>query len=48
LRNEQIHAVTALVLDLNGCLPAIEVLEAHSLPQVRIPNHDVFQIVWPN
>jgi cytochrome c len=48
LSNEQVYAVTAYVLHLNGILPADAVLDAHSLPLVRMPNRDGFRSVWPN
>jgi len=48
LSNEQVYAVTAYVLHLNGIVPADAVLDAHSLPAVRMPNRDGFRSVWPN
>lgn len=42
LTPEQVYAVTAYVLHLNEILPADAVLDAKSLPEVRMPNRDGF------
>ncbi|MGE0861850.1 MAG: c-type cytochrome [Gammaproteobacteria bacterium] len=42
LTPDQVYAVTAYVLHLNEILPADAVLDARSLPQVKMPNRDGF------
>ncbi len=45
LTPDQLYAVTAHVLHLNGLLPADAVLDAESLPRIRMPNRDGFRPV---
>ena len=45
LSPDQVYAVTAFVLHLNGVLPADATLDADSLRQVRMPNRDGFRPV---
>ena len=42
LRPDEVYAVTAYLLHLNGIVPADAVLDAQSLPKVRMPNRDGF------
>ncbi len=42
LSPDQVYAVTAYVLRLNGVVPDGTVLDAASLPRVRMPNRDGF------
>lgn len=42
LSADEVYAVTAYLLHLNGIVPANTVLDAASLPQVRMPNRDGF------
>ncbi len=42
LTDAEVYAVTAYVLFLNGLVREDEVIDAHSLPQVRMPNRDGF------
>nr|WP_245284071.1 cytochrome c [Bradyrhizobium sp. Cp5.3] len=42
LSNEEVYAVTAYVLHLNGLLPESAALDAKTLPSVRMPNRDNF------
>jgi mono/diheme cytochrome c family protein len=42
LRPTEVYAVTAYLLHLNGIVSADAVLDAHSLPAVRMPNRDGF------
>jgi cytochrome c len=42
LSADEVYAVTAYLLHLNGIVPADAVLDAASLPQVRMPNRDGF------
>jgi S-disulfanyl-L-cysteine oxidoreductase SoxD len=42
LRNDEIYAVSAYVLYLNGIVGLQDRLDAHSLPRIRMPNRDGF------
>jgi cytochrome c len=42
LSADEVYAVTAFVLNLNGIVPENARLDAHSLPKVRMPNRDGF------
>ncbi|AMR81842.1 c-type cytochrome [Cupriavidus nantongensis] len=42
LAPDEVYAVTAWLLHKNGILPADAVLDAHTLPQVKMPNRDGF------
>jgi S-disulfanyl-L-cysteine oxidoreductase SoxD len=42
LAPDDVYAVTAYVLQLNGIVSATDVLDAKSLPRVRMPNRDGF------
>ncbi|MBR0859201.1 c-type cytochrome [Bradyrhizobium liaoningense] len=42
LSNEEVYAVTAYVLHLNGLLPENASLDSKTLPSVRMPNRDNF------
>lgn len=42
LSNDEVYAVTAYVLHLNGIVPETAVMNAQTLPQVRMPNRDGF------
>ena len=43
LSPDQVYAVTAYLLYLNGIVPADATLDATSLPKVRMPNRDGFR-----
>ena len=47
LSNDEVYAVTAYVLFLNGIIPADATMNAQSLPAVRMPNRDGFISDWP-
>ncbi len=47
LTNEEVYAVTAYLLQLNGIIGAQDAMNAQSLPQVRMPNRDNFIVVYP-
>jgi S-disulfanyl-L-cysteine oxidoreductase SoxD len=47
LTNEEVYAVTAYLLHLNGLIGAQDVMNAHTLPQVKMPNRDNFRVVYP-
>lgn len=42
LTHDQVYAVTAFVLELNGLVKPDDVLDAKSLPRVKMPNRDGF------
>jgi S-disulfanyl-L-cysteine oxidoreductase SoxD len=42
LSNEEVYAVTAYVLFLNGIVPETAEMNAQTLPQVKMPNRDGF------
>jgi S-disulfanyl-L-cysteine oxidoreductase SoxD len=42
LTNDELYAVSAYILNLNGAVGADEVLDAQSLPKVKMPNRDGF------
>jgi S-disulfanyl-L-cysteine oxidoreductase SoxD len=42
LTNDEIYAVSAYILNLNGIIAIDEVLDAQSLPNVKMPNRDGF------
>jgi mono/diheme cytochrome c family protein len=47
LTNDEVYAVTAYVLALNGIIGEDAVMNAQSLPQVKMPNRDGFVSDWP-
>jgi cytochrome c len=47
LTNDEVYAVTAYVLSLNGIVGEDAVMNAQSLPQVKMPNRDGFVSDWP-
>src|SRR5436190_18274108 len=42
LRNDDVYAVSAYILNLNGLLPAGATLDAKTLPAVKMPNSGMF------
>lgn len=46
LTNEQVYQVTAYVLWLNGIVGRDEVMDARSLPEVKMPNRAGFVNAW--
>ena len=42
LTSDEIYAVSAYILNLNGIVGTDEVLDAQSLPEVKMPNRDGF------
>ena len=42
LTNDEIYAVSAYILNLNEIVGTDEVLDAQSLPKVKMPNRDGF------
>jgi len=47
LTNEEVYALSAYVLFLNGIVAEDAVVNAASLPQVKMPNRDGFVSEWP-
>ncbi len=41
------YALTAYILSIDGVVPKDAVLDAKSLPQVKMPNRDGFVSWWP-
>jgi cytochrome c len=46
LTNDEVYAVSAYVLFLNGIVDEAAVMDATTLPQVRMPNRDGFVDEW--
>ena len=42
LTNDEVYAVTAYILQLNGIIGENDVINAQTLPKVRMPNRDGF------
>ena len=47
LSNDDVYAVTAYLLSLNGIIKDGQVMDADSLPGVKMPNRDGFLLYWP-
>jgi len=47
LSNDEVYAVTAYILSIDGIVSNDAVLDAKSLPRVRMPNRDGFVSWWP-
>lgn len=47
LTDDEVYAVTAYVLSIDGVVPQDAVLDAKTLPQVKMPNRDGFVRWWP-
>jgi cytochrome c len=47
LSDDEVYAVSAYVLFLNGIVGEDEVMNAQTLPQVKMPNRDGFVSDWP-
>jgi S-disulfanyl-L-cysteine oxidoreductase SoxD len=47
LTNDEVYAVTAYILSIDKVVPEDAVLDAKSLPQVKMPNRDGFVRWWP-
>jgi cytochrome c len=46
LTNEEVYAVTAYLLHLNGVIGVEDVMSVQTLPQVKMPNRDNFIAVY--
>jgi len=47
LTDDEVYAVTAYLLSLNGIIKPREVMNAKTLPKVRMPNRDGFVLMYP-
>jgi S-disulfanyl-L-cysteine oxidoreductase SoxD len=47
LTNDEVYAVTAYLLHLNGIIAESEVMNARTLPQVKMPNRNNFILAYP-
>ena len=47
LTNDEVYAVTAYILSIDGIVPQDAVMDAKSLPRVKMPNKDGFVSWWP-
>ena len=47
LSNDQVYALTAYILSIDGIVAKDAVLDAKSLPLVKMPNRDGFVSWWP-
>jgi cytochrome c len=47
LTDEEVYAVTAYLLHLNGIIGPQDAMNAQTLPQVKMPNRDNFIVVYP-
>jgi hypothetical protein len=47
LTNDEVYAVSAYVLNMNGIIAENDVMNAQTLPAVRMPNRDGFISDWP-
>jgi len=48
LTDEQVYALTAYILSLNKLIGANDVIDAKTLPQVKMPNRDNFILPYPD
>ena len=44
LSADEVYALSAYLLNLNGVVPADAVMDAQSMPKVQMPNRDGFMI----
>jgi cytochrome c len=47
LSNDEVYAVCAYIINLNGIVEDDAQMTANTLPQVKMPNHDGFTSDWP-
>ena len=48
LNDDQVYAVTAYLLHLNGLIGETAEMNAKTLPEVRMPNREGFVRIWPD
>jgi S-disulfanyl-L-cysteine oxidoreductase SoxD len=47
LTNDEVYSLTAYILSIDGIVPNDAVLDAKTLPRVKMPNKDGFVSWWP-
>jgi cytochrome c len=47
LSDDDVYAVTAYLLHLNGIIAETDVMDAQALPRVKMPNRDNFILAYP-
>ena len=47
LSNDEIYAVTAYLLNLNGIIGETDKMNAQTLPKAKMPNQSNFLVVYP-
>jgi hypothetical protein len=47
LSNDEVYAVTAYLLHLNGIIGEQDEINAQTLPKIAMPNRDNFIVVYP-
>ena len=47
LTDDEVYAVTAYLLNLNGIIAETSVMDAETLPKVRMPNRENFILAYP-
>jgi cytochrome c len=47
LTNDEVYALTAYLLQLNGAIAEGDVMNAQTLPRVKMPNRDNFILAYP-
>ena len=47
LTSDEVYAVSAYILNLNGIIPADAVMNADAMPKVKMPNAEKFFVVYP-
>jgi cytochrome c len=47
LSDDEVYAVTAYLLHLNGIIGEADVMDALTLPNVKMPNRDNFILAYP-
>ena len=47
LSDDEVYALTAYLLFLNGIIEEDELMDAETLPEVHMPNRDNFILAWP-
>jgi cytochrome c len=48
LTNDEVYALTAYILSLNKLIGENDVMDAKTLPQVKMPNRDNFILPYPD
>lgn len=48
LSDDQVYAVTAYLLHINGIIETGAEMNARTLPEIRMPNREGFTRIWPN